>query len=110
MRLKKIRYFVIEVHILKFYFFEENGFKFSYDSECNCLKKYRSEHVWLTPGCYRKTYKKIVNSVSKLNKELGVKDYTKYFIEKNLNDAIKGTRCISDVRRLQRVVIVREID
>lgn len=110
MQTKKINLFLVEVYNLKTYNSNENGFKLIFDYNEGHFKKVITEHLSIHPGCFKKTYSKKISGVGKLNRELGVSDYTKYFIHDSLNKAIKGARCISEFRNLSTILIVKKIN
>lgn len=109
MQIKKERLFLVEVFELQDYFYYERGYRLSYNYSLGHFTKEEAEHYSVNASCYKRTYKKYVRSVSKLNKELGVKDYTKYFLNNSLNSAIKGANCISRLRNLTTVLVVKEL-
>ena len=108
METKRIYRFTIEVYELDFFNENENGFRLIFDYQLGYFIKEMTTHRTITPSSYKKIYTKIVNTESKLNKELGVNDYKKYYIQDSLNEAIKGARTLHDFRSLSKVLIVKK--
>ncbi len=88
---KKIVGFVVEYYELDVYRFREKQIKIM------CSGKEVSETeitYFVTPDCYKRTYKAKFNSAKKLNKALDLKKDKNYYFNQSLGQAIKGVHDI----------------
>lgn len=109
---RKIVKFVVEIYELERYWQFENEHNYNFDAEVNSYKKVNATIYRLTPGCYKKTYYERFNSISKLNKALGLKKKNYYYFHKSLEDAIKGAygeHYASLINGREKILVVRQI-
>jgi hypothetical protein len=85
---KKIVGFVVEVYELKTYWSRDVPKKrYNLHGEYSIVS---TERCLLTVCNYNRTYYNKFNSVSKMNKALGLKKGVSYFFYNNINKALKG--------------------